>query len=61
MVAVPTVRHLTPVRKARTLFDKTMDTLVIDPVKMNIVNRVAAETTLSGAFHFQGACCCRGA
>ena len=31
-----------------------MDTLVIDPVKMNIVNRVAAETTLSGAFHFQG-------
>lgn len=36
------------------MFDKTLDTLVIDPVKMNIVNRVAAETAMSGAFHFQG-------
>lgn len=36
------------------MFDKTLDTLVIDPVKMNIINRVAAETTASGAFNFQG-------
>lgn len=30
------------------------DTLVIDPVKMNIVNRVAAGTALAGDFSFKG-------
>jgi cytoskeletal protein CcmA (bactofilin family) len=30
------------------------DTLVIDPVKMNIVNRVATGTALSGDFSFKG-------
>jgi hypothetical protein len=36
------------------LLDKTQDTLVIDPVKMNIVNRVAADTALAGDFQFKG-------
>lgn len=30
------------------------DTLVIDPVKMNIVNRVAAGTTIDGEFQVKG-------
>ncbi|MFZ5549934.1 MAG: polymer-forming cytoskeletal protein [Pseudomonadota bacterium] len=38
----------------RPLLDKTQDTLVIDPVKMNIVNRIAAGTVLGGDFHFKG-------
>jgi hypothetical protein len=36
------------------LLDKTQDTLVIDPVKMNIVNRIAADTVLAGDFLFKG-------
>jgi cytoskeletal protein CcmA (bactofilin family) len=36
------------------LLDKSQDTLVIDPVKMNIVNRVAADTVLAGDFLFKG-------
>jgi cytoskeletal protein CcmA (bactofilin family) len=38
----------------RPLLDKTQDTLVIDPVKMQIVNRIAAGTVLGGDFHFKG-------
>lgn len=34
--------------------DKPQDTLVIDPVKMNIVNRIAADTVLAGDFLFKG-------
>jgi cytoskeletal protein CcmA (bactofilin family) len=34
--------------------NRPQDTLVIDPVKMNIVNRVAAGTCLSGELNFQG-------
>lgn len=36
------------------MLDKTQDTLVIDPVKMNIVNRIAADTVLAGDFLFKG-------
>lgn len=36
------------------MIDKPQDTLVIDPVKMNIVNRVAADTVLAGDFLFKG-------
>lgn len=36
------------------MLDKSQDTLVIDPVKMNIVNRVAADTVLAGDFLFKG-------
>lgn len=36
------------------LSETGQDTLVIDPVKMNIVNRVAAGTTLEGEFHIKG-------
>jgi len=36
------------------LLDKSQDTLVIDPVKMNIVNRIAADTVLAGDFLFKG-------
>jgi cytoskeletal protein CcmA (bactofilin family) len=34
--------------------DRTQDTLVIDPVKMNIVNRIAADTVMAGDFLFKG-------
>lgn len=36
------------------MLDKSQDTLVIDPVKMNIVNRIAADTVLAGDFLFKG-------
>jgi Polymer-forming cytoskeletal len=36
------------------LIEKPQDTLVIDPVKMNIVNRIAADTVLAGDFLFKG-------
>lgn len=36
------------------MIEPTQDTLVIDPVKMNIVNRVAAGTSLKGEFTFKG-------
>ncbi len=34
--------------------DKSHDTLVIDPVKMHIVNRIAAGTVVDGDFQFRG-------
>jgi len=34
--------------------EPAQDTLIIDPVKMNIVNRVAAGTSLRGEFSFKG-------
>jgi cytoskeletal protein CcmA (bactofilin family) len=34
--------------------DRSQDTLVIDPVKMNIVNRISAGTVLGGDFQFKG-------
>jgi hypothetical protein len=34
--------------------ESNQDTLVIDPVRMNIVNRVAAGTELNGQFDFKG-------
>ena len=37
-----------------TLSGPNQDTLVIDPVKMNIVNRVASGTTLEGEVQFKG-------
>jgi cytoskeletal protein CcmA (bactofilin family) len=37
-----------------TLFDAGHDTLVIDPVKMNITNRVAEGTSIKGDLQFQG-------
>ncbi|EHR70119.1 Integral membrane protein CcmA involved in cell shape determination [Burkholderiales bacterium JOSHI_001] len=39
---------------AATALDRSQDTLVIDPVRMNIVNRVAAGTSLAGDFSFKG-------
>ena len=39
---------------AATALDRSQDTLVIDPVRMNIVNRVAAGTALAGEFNFKG-------
>ncbi len=37
-----------------TALDKSHDTLVIDPVKMNIVNRIASGTVLDGEYRFEG-------
>lgn len=34
--------------------DRPQDTLVIDPVRLHIVNRIAADTLLAGDFHFKG-------
>lgn len=34
--------------------DKSRDTLIIDPVKMHIVNRIAAGTSLDGRFEWKG-------
>jgi hypothetical protein len=45
---------MNPQPDAPRVFDKTQDTLVIDPVKMNIVNRIAADTVLAGDFLFKG-------
>lgn len=45
---------LPPPPDGRPLLDKAQDTLVIDPVKMNIVNRIAAGTVLGGDFQFKG-------
>jgi cytoskeletal protein CcmA (bactofilin family) len=35
-------------------FDPAHDTLVIDPVKLNIVNRIAEGTVVDGAVRFEG-------
>ena len=41
--------------------ESNQDTLVIDPVRMNIVNRVAAGTQLSGHLQFKGGLLLQGA
>lgn len=41
--------------------EASQDTLVIDPVRMNIVNRVAAGTQLSGHLQFKGGLLLQGA
>lgn len=45
---------MNPLHEASHVADKPQDTLVIDPVKMNIVNRIAADTVLAGDFLFKG-------
>ncbi|HJV68813.1 polymer-forming cytoskeletal protein [Ideonella sp.] len=45
---------MNPQPEAPHVTDKPQDTLVIDPVKMNIVNRIAADTVLAGDFLFKG-------
>src|SRR5204863_800466 len=56
VVDLPTRDRLMPMtsHEPSPPIDRTQDTLVIDPVKMNIVNRIAADTVMAGDFLFKG-------